>query len=128
MKVTVWDHGAYDIASPYEEYNLLLFKEDIDAFIQAEQVVIGDYEFIPGEKYYKFGTQKKTSAGFTWFDSPDPIVFHGHYDGYILFTRYGKAHPFEHYASAYFAWAFDQKSAILITINRAGSGRITHMN
>lgn len=129
MRVNVWDHGEnYDIAAPGDATpcNYLCFKRDVLKDIKQEPIEIGVYRFEPGEAYTRFGSKKKTSASFAYYEG-EPLIYYGHYEDYILFTKTGDpVANFENYLYIFFAWSYFDDSLLFLTYSNCA--RIIEMD
>ena len=68
----------------YQVFALKALESEV--FIDRSPLRIGYMEFVPGQKYPRFGSNKKTSAGFISYDGV-PLVFVGTYRGHAYSRR-----------------------------------------
>lgn len=73
--------GEYDTIALGSLGCIEIFAPKIQNFqdrIKREPLDMTSIVFIPGEKYSRFGSNRKTSSGFVWWDG-EPLTFHGTY-------------------------------------------------
>ncbi len=132
VRVKVWNiTKEYDVVAPPDTdvFNYFCLKQDILDKICKDPIKIGIYTFEPNNPYTKFGSTKKTSAGFIYFHAEEPIYYYGHYNEHILFTKTRTpVKDQEGYKHIFFTWAFDKERTILITTNAYGAGRVMEMD
>jgi hypothetical protein len=104
-------------------YQILAFKvEDWADLIDRRVLEIGEYRFVPGEQYSKFGKTKKTSAGFISYDG-EPLTFVGVFEEHALFTR-GDS-PFSHgdFVACFWSWIYSTDPPAFFATTAQRSGR-----
>ena len=96
--------------------------------IVRKPLTIGAYTFEPGKSYSKFGSDRKTSAGFIRYEG-ESLEFVGTYLESALFVKEGQG-PFEacEYPVCYWGWIFDVGLKVFITITDVSSGRVMEMD
>ncbi len=101
-------------------------RDDVDA-IDRSVLEIGAYTFKPGLPYRRFGSNKKTAAGFICYDG-EPIIFVGTWNGHALFSPADREMKLDGYEALFFSWIYDQEFSTFITANSSRAGRLMEMN
>jgi hypothetical protein len=127
MKVTIWHEKGFDVASCSDYFNYFCMLDDLSGKIEKTKINVGIFTFIPGEKYSRFGSSKKTSAGWIFYKG-EALQYVGRYKDYMLFSRDGKPMKLENYQGIYFCWQIMKDVDCLFAINESGSGRVMEMN
>ena len=96
-------------------------------FINRTKLTVGYMAFIPGEWYPRFGSNKKTSAGYIYYDG-EPLQFVGTYRDNALFVREGGPFEYEEFQLCYFSWSFSRRLKAFFATNHACAGRVMEMN
>lgn len=108
-------------------YEVLAFKDLREVTrIRRERLVIGAHVFEPGQEYERFGSTRKTSAGYIHYDG-EPLTFIGTWRDYALFGRDGAGIPLEEHAIGFYAWKFCLETRIFIAVNASNAGRVMEM-
>lgn len=107
-------------------YHIIAFKslESLREIVRSE-IEIGVYRFVPGEKYSKFGSGKKKSAGFIRYEG-EPIVFVGTYGENMLFSSGEETMTIYEYPMCYFSWKI-LDSGNLLSFTHQSAARIMEM-
>jgi len=126
------EDDIYDIIAPSASsgyYQIFALKSAAsEVFIDKKTPLkIGDYEFIPGQKYSEFGSTKKTSAGFISYKG-EPLTFVGTYKNNALFVDdRGPMYDVCGNPLSYWSWRFNIEFAIFIATTHQCAGRVMEM-
>lgn len=132
MNVMVWKvDERHDRIAPVSACGIYEFlgvrrREDV-ASIDRTVLEIGAYVFKPGLPYRRFGSNKKTAAGFVCYDG-EPVLFVGTWNGYALFSPVDRELEPGEYEALFYSWIYDKEQAAFFTTNSAGGGRIMELN
>ncbi len=99
----------------------------MEVFIDRTPLRIGYMEFIPGQSYPRFGSNKKTSAGFVSYDGV-PLRFVGTYLGHALFEEEDGPFPFETYPRCYWSWRFSLEFEVFYAVTSQSAVRQMEMD
>jgi hypothetical protein len=116
----------YDILSPVSSggvYHVFALKaRSYRSFISRRPLEIGSAKFEPGEAYSRFGSDKKTSAGFVWYDG-GPLTFTGTYKNNALFESPEGPFEFMEFSACYWSWEFSLEHSMFISITAQRAAR-----
>lgn len=108
-------HGTYEILAIRERGEM--------ARIEHRELRVGVYHFVPGEAYERFGSNRRTSAGFVWYDG-EPIEFVGTWRNFALFKPPGCDLECRGYAGVFWSWIYSDETPAFYTMNASGGGRV----
>lgn len=102
--------------------------EDFSDHIDRVPLDMGSVVFVPGESYSRFGSDRKTSSGYVWWDG-EPLTFQGTYTDseggvHALFTQASGPMGALEYRECYWSWNCIPESKLFVAITTACAGRV----